>query len=292
MTSTPALRPAILALALAFGPTTAFADEERLQQVWETQGFSMPESVVTIPNHNWIYVSNVNQDQPGYISRLAKDGTLENLKWVDGLDSPTGLATYDGDLYVVDQTSVLQISTQNGEIVQSYTAENAIMLNDIAISDEGQVFVGDIAGGTIFTVEGDALVPWLDSAEHPFPNGLFVQGDSLIVANWGARLALDLQPNEFGYMYEIDIAEKSIERFMGAESAGSVDGITSLGDSIIVSQPLENKLVLLSEGGEEIIGMIENGPADIGNDETDGRIYVPLLTGNSLVAYSLAPADH
>lgn len=41
----------------------------------------MPESVATASEYDWIYVSNVNADQPGFISRLTKSGQLDTLKW-------------------------------------------------------------------------------------------------------------------------------------------------------------------------------------------------------------------
>ena len=131
-----------------------------LKQLWELEGFSQPETVFTFENHPWLYVSNPNEPNAGYLSRLTKDGKIDNLKWVVGLNRPTGMAEYDGDLYVVDLDRVHQIDIKTGEIIKSYLCETGKSLNDIAISPKGKMYISDVMSGTIYTNDGDKLIPW------------------------------------------------------------------------------------------------------------------------------------
>ena len=57
-----------------------------LSKKWEVDGFKMPESVFASADHPWLYVSNVNGAEPGFISRVAKDGTVDNFDWATGLN--------------------------------------------------------------------------------------------------------------------------------------------------------------------------------------------------------------
>ncbi|MFT5701101.1 MAG: DNA-binding beta-propeller fold protein YncE [Desulforhopalus sp.] len=80
--------------------TTNSQNNSTVEQIWEVAGFSMPESVAISPTDNWIYVSNVNGDKNGYISRLTKDGKIDNLQWVTGLDNPADLARIFHDFLI------------------------------------------------------------------------------------------------------------------------------------------------------------------------------------------------
>ena len=77
-----------------------------LEKQWEVSGFSMPESIVASPNSKFIYISNVNAKESGYISRLTKDGKVDSYKWIEGLNNPAGLALFEEKLYVGDSTQV------------------------------------------------------------------------------------------------------------------------------------------------------------------------------------------
>lgn len=292
-----AFRLQVVTLGVLFlsGPIATGAESTppplEVVRIWETAGFSMPESVVVIPGHNWLYVSNVNPKAPGFVSRLAIDGAIDTLHWVDGLTDPAGMAAFDGHLYVVDQTKVHKIALETAEIIETYTAPNAVSLNDIAIGDDGSIFVSDIAGGAIFSVEGAELVKWFSAPEIPFPNGILVQDDALLVANWGDRLALDLSPEEYGALYQINIADKSITIEPATDGLGSFDGVASFYSGILASHPLQSEIYFHDDDGVTVIATVEGLPADITTDEIANRFYAPLLSGNKVIAFSLTPPN-
>ena len=74
-------------------------------------GLSTPESVLHDAGADVYLVSNINgspleKDGNGFISRLAPDGSVLALKWIDGeaqgitLNAPKGMAIQDGVLFV------------------------------------------------------------------------------------------------------------------------------------------------------------------------------------------------
>ena len=104
---------------------------------------------------------------------------------IEGLNQPCGLAIYGNKLYVGDQNKVHIIDIEKGKLITSLSADGAMTLNDVAISKVGQVFISDVMSGRIYTIENDKLVVWIENARFTHPNGLYVDGEDLIVADLG-----------------------------------------------------------------------------------------------------------
>src|SRR5262245_45148790 len=118
------------------------------QLLWETKGLAQPESVVKDPATGAIYISNIagavmQKDGNGFISRLKPDGTIIERQWVKGLNAPTGLALRDRTLYVADVDELVEINAASAEILNRYPAKGAIFLNDVAVDQDGTVYVSD-----------------------------------------------------------------------------------------------------------------------------------------------------
>lgn len=84
-----------LSLAVATSAVAQNSQGFAISPAWTTPGFAMPESVASVPNHPWLYVSNVNGDAVGFVSRVSPNGEIEALKWANGIQTPTGMAAYD-----------------------------------------------------------------------------------------------------------------------------------------------------------------------------------------------------
>jgi hypothetical protein len=104
-----------------------------IEKKWEASGFSQPESVLSIPMHPWLYVSNVNgEDAGGYISRMALDGTVDDFKWVDGIvPFNDGYIISDpmaGKLFYVTEDSRQKIASDLGSIADiGYDANKQVI---------------------------------------------------------------------------------------------------------------------------------------------------------------------
>jgi len=256
---------------------------------WELDGFKMPESVYASPNHKWLYVSNTNGAAPGFISRVSKDGVIDNLNWTTGLTAPTGSDIYKNTLYVADQKQVHLINLDNGSIIKSYTDKEAGSLNDLTINQKtGQVFISDVPGGKIYTIENDKLVVWLQSDKIPFPNGVFVENNTLVVANYGLEngeglMRKEWKPEDFGSLYNIDITSKKVTLITSSNKKGVFDGVTSFNGVLLASSNPTGQLFTFDSDKSYLIDASSKGIADI---NTDGEIiYAPYIFDNKLIAY-------
>lgn len=157
-----------------------------LSLIWKLENiFSMPESAVLDTNSEYIFVSNVNEyakDGNGFISRVTLDGASVDLRWLDGLDSPTGLAIFDDRLYFADFDSLVVADLTTAMILNRYTAPDSNpVLNDVVISPEGIVFVSGSASNTIYRLDNNGLVTWkTDELLLAQANGLAIVDDYLL----------------------------------------------------------------------------------------------------------------
>ncbi|MGI2172376.1 hypothetical protein ACROAE_19695 [Shewanella sp. MF05960] len=275
---------AFIGLSLLFANATQAAS---LAPQWELTGFSQPESVYVSPEHEWIYVSNVNGNEPGFISKLSKNGDIEELKWVDGLGMPTGMGMFKNSLYVVDGTQVHIIDVESGKITKSLQANDAVMLNDLTVSDKGQVFVGDIASGKIYTQVENELVVWMEDKKIPHPNGLLAQGNTLFVANLARKLAQQFEPEEYGSIYKINIADKSLKMVNSSYRLGGLDGLTELNNSLVVSHFPAGEIYQITDKERTLLGTLDISTADISVDDSTDTLFVPFLLKNKVASYKI-----
>lgn len=258
---------------------------EPITKNWEVKGFEFPESVVADPNSDWIYVSNiVNPQTPGYISRVSKSGKVDNYKWLEGLNQPCGLAIYENKLYVGDQDKVHIVDINEADIVKSLSIEGAIALNDVAIDKSGGVFISDVLGGKIYSIENDKLVVWIDNFDFTHPNGLYVDNGNLIVADLGDKLNPDASPQIPGSVYKINIANKSVELIKSTYQLGGLDGVTKVGDKYIVTNNSGGELYAISEKERILLASLKPGIADLCSEAQ--TIYIPKF-GGTLSSFSL-----
>lgn len=256
-------------------------------QTWQTTGFSMPESVVSIPGHPWIYVSNVNgEDAAGFISRLSKNGKIETLEWVTGIQTPTGMVAHDGSLYVVDQSQVHQIDLASGKIVKTYASAAATTLNDIDVTADGTLYISELEGATVHKIDGDMVVPWVRSdALFPVPNGVMVFGDDLLVGNVGDKLSRELTPAQYGAVSRVSLADGSVEMIEQTNRMGTWDGLAPFADGFLASSPFNGEIWYFYGNQKSLVGAFDGGVADIGTNSQEGLVYAPFLFGNTVTAY-------
>lgn len=266
-----------------------------LEPKWELDGFAMPESVFASANHKWLYVSNVNGADAGFISRVSKNGTIDKLEWVTGLGAPTGSDLYQGKLYVADVKKLHIIDVASGELTKSITAKDAGSLNDVAINAAtGQVFISDIVGGKIYTLENGNLVKWLEDSKIIFPNGVYVKDNSLIVGNYAldkekGLMRKEWKPENYGSIYNVDIATKKMTLVSSSSKKGVFDGVTEINGVILASSNPTGQIFTFENDKSYLIDATFPGIADI---NTDGEtIYAPYLFNNKLIAYQKVAWD-
>ena len=126
-----------------------------------------PESVVYAPKQNVLFVSNIDgkpdqKDQSGFISKVSpSNGSIIELNWITGLNAPKGMAIYDNNnsssrLYVSDITDLVEIDIGSGKIIKRFNAPGSTFLNDVALDDQGNIYVSDTVTNTIYKLDANA----------------------------------------------------------------------------------------------------------------------------------------
>lgn len=259
----------------------------------DVPGFATPESVLVVAGQDYYLVSNINGgpldgDDNGFISKVGVDGTILELKWIDGgsdkvtLSAPKGMAIFGGKLYVADITAVRMFDATTGAPAGEIAIEGASFLNDVAAGDDG-VYVSDTGVDGTFKGNGTHAIYKLDAAGKATkfvggegfegPNGVLVNNGQVWVASFGSK--------EF---YRIDGGKKVEAQTM---PAGGLDGLDHLGDGRLVVSSWEGKAVYVGQAGAPFTALISDveSPADIAVDRQRKKILVPTFGGNSLRFY-------
>ena len=270
---------------------TVFADAEKLEEQWNIDGFSNPESVIHDATSNALYVSNVNgspveKDGNGFISRVSLDGKIENLEWVKGLNAPKGLAIHGGKLYTADIDSLIEIDIATATVTNTYTVKDAKFLNDVAASKDGKIFVSDMMMNRIHCLENGNFNIWLETPDLHSPNGLLVEDNRLVVGSWGAMtdgFATDIP----GHLMAVSFKDKSINSIGDGTPVGNLDGVErDLDGDYYVTDWMAGKLLHIELDGEvEVLLTLVQGMADHEYIINKDLIILPMMNTNRLIAY-------
>lgn len=215
------MKPQLLTLLLI---CSTFCSAQTFSKAWESDSlFLKPESALYDSSVDLIYISNINgeylaKDGNGFISRIHTDGTIESLKWVEGLDNPQGLGLYRNNLYVADINRVVQIDTKTAKIEHVYKADSAKFLNDIAADKNGDIYISDCFGNKIYKITAGKIEIWLAGSFLSGPNGLLCTDKEILVLNMNDNCA-----------YAVNKKDKKFRKIF--DGIANQDGITSYGNN-------------------------------------------------------------
>lgn len=249
---------------------------------WETDTLlTTSESVIYDDVNDVLYVSNINgvpdaKDGNGFISAVSLDGKITNVNWAVGFDAPKGMGIHDGKLYVADIDRVHEIDIASTKVLNTFTAEGAKFLNDIAASKDGKVYVSDTGAGEILLLENGVFTKVLTGLEGP--NGLFVEGSAILVALWNSKTLNWLDLN-------------SSQLTLKADSIENPDGIESIGDGTYLVSSWNGLVSFIDKDWKASVildtQLSKKGAADIEYIPSKKLLLVPTFFKNSVAAYEL-----
>lgn len=255
------------------------------------RGFENPESAPWDGATGSFYVSNIGpgaidpmgREPDGYLSRISGEGRLLAAKWVTGLRSPKGIHRRGDDLLVADVGQVVVVDVAGAQIRQTIDLDRlgAEFPNDVTVDDRtGDAYVSDMLRNRIYRIPAgasDAEV-WLESEALGKPNGLYLDGDQLMVASSGT----DSEP---GRIQVVDLATKRVAPLGDMAPLGRLDGIEKLGSDWIVTG---NGTVwrVTPDGKASEVEKVANA-ADLGLRRGDRVAVIPTLSDNSVVFLTL-----
>jgi sugar lactone lactonase YvrE len=293
-----------LVLPLVSG-SAASAHDDETPIVVENVGLATPESVLYDRASDVYLVSNINGggvavDNNGFISRLSPNGTVLNLKWIEGgkngvtLDGPKGSTIANGTLYVADITNLRKFNARTGAPTGSISFPNATFLNDVTSDSRGNVYVSDIG----FKVDASGLAPSGTDAIYKVGrndsvsvlaagNALLHHPNGVLALPNGNLQVVSFDP--FDGTKEIYVLDRTGARISTtAMPAGNLDGVVRVEGKLIVSSWATSSLYAVSRSGSiSILATNLPSPADIGLDTRRDRVLVPLFDDNKVVIIPL-----
>lgn len=248
--------------------------------------FRTPESVLYDATMDVYVVSNINgtpfdKDDNGFLSRVAPDGRVLELRWVDGandsitLHAPKGMAIKGDTLFVSDIDELRMFDRTTGQSLGSIAIRGATFLNDVSVAPDGAVYVTDTGLDQQFQAGAGAVYRIVNGRATPVvrvrgngPNGITVDSTGLTVAFWSGEV---IRYNLAGNPTPLPSAPAMLD---GIERAA--DG------ALIVSSWADSSLHRLAPGATawtRLRGGVES-PADIGHDTRRHRVLIPIFQGN------------
>lgn len=263
--------------------------------LWEIPGLHRPESAHYDPLREQIYVSNLGGDpldktRSGFVTAVAPEGLIDQLRWVDNLQAPKGLAVCQDFLYIADLDEVVQVNTDTGEISNVWEVQDAGFLNDVACSPDGAVvYISDMRKNRIHAIEDARLSLWLESPELENPNGLLGTEQGLIVASWGVMISPeDFSTEAPGHLKVVDYQSKAVRPLIDVQPLGHLDGVErdQMG-GYLVSDWMSGDIFRIADGQTQTVLSLAQGAADIGYIPETDVLLVPMMQDSVLRAYQL-----
>lgn len=282
----------LVALILSLCALTA-AHAGAPKKLWELKGLDAPESVVFDPASKALYVSNIGgkiwqKDSNGFIAKVSPDGKMIERNWLTGLDSPTGLALDGGKLYVADTDQLVEIDIASKSIAKRYPAPGAKWLNDVASDGKGTIYASDSATNTIWRLKDGKLEAWLTDDALNSPNGLHVEGDTLIVAPFGAMAEAGKEA-KLANLLAVSLRDKSIKPLGVGLAFGNLDGVEPVEPGVyLVTDWVSGPLYRVDAQGNVVRLLdLHQGTADPTFLPETKTILIPMMLDNALIAYKL-----
>jgi len=253
-------------------------------RLWESDTtLKTPESVIYDRKRDLFYVTDMNmeprlKDGNGFISKMDRIGNITDLRWIQGLSSPKGMAITGDTLFAADVDELVMMDIVRGEIIKKIPIAGAKMLNDISSDSVGNLYISDTDAGKIYMYSGGKVTDWLTEGLNG-PNGLLVDGNRLLVASQGS--------NDFT---SVDLATKT--KTLLTSGTTHADGIAYTGipghfivtdwnGEIFLINPDNSKRSLLKTSDKGI------NSADVEMVPELNLLLVPTFYKNCIMAYFL-----
>ena len=261
---------------------------------WTVQDMRTPESAYLDEGSGYLYVSQIDgqpgeRDGKGRISKLGLDGSVIAADWATGFNAPKGLRSFGGTLWVSDIDEVIGIDITSAKITSRIKVEGATFLNDVATGADGTIYVSDMMASRIYAIKDGKASVFAEGEQLEYPNGLFVDGERLVVGGWGKPEA-DFSTKVPGRLYMLDLKTKA-KTLITKQPVGNIDGVEQEArGGFLVTDYMAGKVLQISQTGESrLVRQFKPGLADHTFLYAQGDILiVPHMNENTVAAYDIS----
>ncbi len=251
-----------------------------------------PQSFIAHPSGEGYFIANANgepgaSDNNGFISKLAPDGNLLDLHFIQGgrddtiLHSPHGMAIVGDTLYVadIDRIRGFHVRSGNPTLTVALHPFHVEALTDLIADGSGQLFVLDTAGNAVYRItpqRDHAVSLYLQHEELASPRGLVVHPRSGRL--WVASL-------ENGNVLEIAEDRTMTEVIANSFFTGKFRNLSGIDfdrfGSLYLSDLTAGKIWRVQpDHSMQVIAEFLISPASVRIDRRNHMIMVPYLYAN------------
>lgn len=270
---------------------TSEKNSRNFELVAEALNLSHCESIAFDKKRNVLYVSvQSNQiENDGSIAKLSLAGKIIKSNFITGLNNPKGIAVINDKLYVSDITELVEIDLVNEKIIQKYQGENAEFLNDVAIAENGDVYVSDMFTSSIYKLDNKGnFENWISSPKLENPNGLFIVDDEMFISAWGEFNNKKPINAPQGRFLKLNINTKSIDNIT-TDVIGNLDGVQIYDNtSFLVSDWKKGTVLKVTKSGlTEVFLKTEHSVGDILYLPKNNILALPINKKNKVLIYKI-----
>lgn len=249
-----------------------------VETLWETDTvLTTNESVFYQEDDQLLYVSNIagkptDKDGTGWISKVNYDGSIQELKWADGLDAPKGMAILNGMLYVTNIDELVAIEINDPQKRKAYPVKGAQFLNDVAALDD-DIYFSDMKTGKLHVLHNGEVKTIRNNMTNI--NGLAAHDGNLYALDDEGLHILDLQSMN--------------KKTVNSEVTGG-DGLVVIDDDTFIASRWQGEIWFIKDGlATKLLDSKadEIQTADIGYNPEEKIIYVPRFFANKVSAMQL-----
>lgn len=247
-----------------------------------------PESAYFDKGSQAWYVSSLGggfvtleEDGYGWISKLDKSGKIIVSRWVEGLNAPTGMAAFGNKLFVGDRGYLIEIDIKAAKIIRRIPLANSEFVNDVAAAPNGDIYVSDTFTNTIYRLPANGKIEVFYTSEGlDYPNGLWVDGNQLIIATWGPMTnRATFETSRKGTLKKLNLKTKQLTNVGAGLPIANMDAVVKYGLNYYVSDWTGGRLLRVDEAGKvEVMLTGYNQFADLGIDLERGVIMMPEMS--------------
>jgi DNA-binding beta-propeller fold protein YncE len=264
-------------------------------QALQVEGLQTPQSFIADPSGEFYFITNANgnpeiKDNNGFITKLDRDGKVMHAQFIRGgrdgaiLHAPKGMAIVESILYVADLDTLRGFDTGTGRMLHAIpftSGQNGqpVSLADVAYDGRKLLYVSDIAGNAIYTVDlvehGVFLLVRDPTLAGPRGIAVHPKTGRLIVVSWNKGKILEVGPDG-------TITELVSNSFFSARFShlGGVD-FDSIGYMYVSDLTAGKVWRMRPDRRFDVIAEYLPSPADIGVDRKNHLILVPYEYGNA-----------
>jgi hypothetical protein len=261
---------------------------------WTVPDMRTPESVYLDEGSGYLYVSQIDgqpnqKDGKGRISKLGLDGTVAAADWFTALNAPKGLRSHGGTLWVADIDEVIGIDIATAKENARVKVDGAVFLNDVATGADGTVYVSDMLANKIHAIKDGKASVFAEGEQLEHPNGLFVDGERLIVGGWGSEPAADFTTKVKGNLYMLDLKTKQ-KTLITKKPVGNIDGVEqeARGGFLVTDYLAGTVIQVAQDGTSRVVRTFKPGLADHTFLYAQGDVLIaPHMNENTVGAYEI-----